>query len=159
VELNGTVALITGGKRIGAVVAAELARGGADVATVYHASGVEAEETAATVRALGRRAIAIKADLRQPEDCARVVADTVQSLGRLDVLVSMASLYHSIPVDRLTLAHWDDQMHVDLRSSYLCAQAALPHMRKAGQGRIINFSDWVSRSGRPRYPGYLTYYT
>jgi NAD(P)-dependent dehydrogenase (short-subunit alcohol dehydrogenase family) len=157
-ELTGRVALITGGRRIGAVVATELARGGADVALVYNRSRAEAEETADDVRALGRRAIVLQADLRQPPACERVVDETVHGLGRLDILLNMASLYPSVPIDEITLEQWDDAMHVDLRSAWLCSKAAIPHLRRLRGGRIINFSDWVARSGRPRYPGYLTYY-
>jgi NAD(P)-dependent dehydrogenase (short-subunit alcohol dehydrogenase family) len=155
---SGRVVLITGGKRIGAVVATELARSGADIALVYHRSRAEAEETSAAVRALGRRATAIQADLRDPDACDRIVDATVDALGRLDVLVNMASQYRSKPFDELTLEDWDSQMHVDLRSAWLCARAAAPHMRRLRGGRIINFSDWVANSGRPRYSGYLTYY-
>jgi len=110
------------------------------------------------VRALGRRATAIQADLRDPDACDRIVDATVDALGRLDVLVNMASQYRSKPFDELTLEDWDSQMHVDLRSAWLCARAAAPHMRRLRGGRIINFSDWVANSGRPRYSGYLTYY-
>ena len=155
---SGRVVLITGGKRIGAVVAAELARAGADIALVYHRSRAEAEETSAAVRTLGRRATAIQADLRDPDACDRIVDATVDALGRLDVLVNMASQYRSKPFDELTLEDWDSQMHVDLRSAWLCARAAAPHMRRLRGGRIINFSDWVANSGRPRYSGYFTYY-
>ena len=157
-ELAGKVALITGGKRIGAVVATELARAGADVALVYRTSRAEAEETAAVVQGLGRRARVLQADLRDPASCDRVVDDTVEDLGRLDVLVNMASIYSPTPFDDLTLDEWNDQLDVDLRSAWLCARAAVPHMRRLRGGRIINFSDWVSRSGRPRYHGFLTYY-
>ena len=157
-ELQDRVALITGGKRIGAVVAAELARRGADVALVYHQSRTEAEETAEAVRALGRRATILQGDLRQPEACDSVVDDTVDALGRLDILVNMASIYKARPIDDLTVNEWDTQLAVDLRAAWLCARAAVPHMRRLRGGRIINFSDWVARSGRPRYPGYLAYY-
>ena len=157
-ELTGRAALITGGKRIGAVVATELARAGADVALVYRQSRPEAEETAAAVRALGRRAEVFQADLRQPEAPERIVGETAAAFGRLDILVHMASIYSPTPLDELTVEEWDDQMAVDLRSAWLCARAAVPHMRRVRGGRIINFSDWVSRSGRPRYPGFLTYY-
>jgi NAD(P)-dependent dehydrogenase (short-subunit alcohol dehydrogenase family) len=58
----------------------------------------------------------------------------------------------------LTVQDWDTQLQVDLRAGWLCSQAAIPHMRRQGGGRIINFSDWVARSGRPRYRGYLPYY-
>jgi NAD(P)-dependent dehydrogenase (short-subunit alcohol dehydrogenase family) len=157
-ELANRVALITGGKRIGAVVAEHLARGGADVALVYRTSRADAEETAEVVRSHGRRAQVLAADLASEDECARVVEEVVASFGRLDVLVNMASRYTSISLDDVTLADWNAQMDVDLRSSWLCAQAAVPHMRRLRGGRIVNFSDWVAASGRPRYVGYLPYY-
>lgn len=157
-ELTDRVALITGGKRIGALVSTELARRGADVALVYHHSRSEAEETAEAVRALGRRSLVLQADLRQPDACERVVDDTVDGLGRLDVLVNMASTYRQKAFDEVTVEDWDAQLSIDLRAAWLCARAAVPHMRRLRGGRIINFSDWVARSGRPRYVGYLTYY-
>ena len=157
-NLDDRVALITGGRRVGAVVAIELARGGADVAVVYHRSKAEAEETARAVEALGRRAAILQADLRTPDACQRVVDETVDRLGRLDVLVNMASVYTAVPFDEVTVEMWDTQLNVDLRAAWLCARAAAPHMRRLRGGRIINLSDWLARSGRPRYEGYLTYY-
>lgn len=157
-ELAGRVALITGGKRIGAVVATELARRGMDVALVYRRSRAEAEDAAETVRGLGRRAEVLQADLKEPDACEGVVDETVAALGRLDVLVNMASIYSHTPFEEVTLNDWEDQMAVDLRASWLCARAAVPHMRRLRGGRIINFSDWIARSGRPRYSGFLTYY-
>ena len=157
-DLAGKVALVTGSRRIGAVVAAELARAGADVAIVYRSSRAEADQTAASIQALGRRAVVLHADLREPDACDRVVDETVDALGRIDVLVNMASVYVSRPLDDVTLEEWDAQLQVDVRASWLCARAAVPHMRRLRGGRIINFSDWVAKSGRPRYPGYLTYY-
>ncbi len=157
-ELAGRVAFITGGKRIGAVVATELARRGADIALVYRRSRGEAEETADAARAFGRRALVLQGDLAKPETCERLVDETVSALGRLDILVNMASLYAPTPMDDLTVADWEAQMNVDVRSAWLCARAAVPHMRRLRGGRIINFADWVTRSGRPRYAGFLTYY-
>jgi NAD(P)-dependent dehydrogenase (short-subunit alcohol dehydrogenase family) len=157
-ELPGRVALITGGRRIGAVVATELARAGSDVAIVFRRSRAEAEETADTVRALGRGAFLVAADLASPESCDRVVDETVHALGRLDVVINMASIYVATPFDDLTIADWDTQLAVDLRAAWLCARAAVPHMRRLRGGRIINFADWITRSGRPRYTGYLPYY-
>lgn len=157
-ELAGRVALITGGRRIGAVVATELARGGANIALVYRRSRAAAEETADTLRGLDRKVFLVQADLTHPDSCGRVVDETVHALGRLDVLINMASSYVSKPADELTVDDWNNQLNVDLRASWLCARAAVPHMRRLRGGRIINFSDWVARSGRPRYTGYLTYY-
>jgi len=157
-EIDGRVVLITGGKRIGAVVAEELARRGADVALSYARSRTEAEEAAVRVRALGRRAAVVAADLSQPAGCERLVADVVGSLGRLDVLVNMASVYVHRDFDELTADWWDAVVNVDLRAAFLCARAAVPHLRARGGGRIINFSDWIAASGRPRYKGFLPYY-
>jgi len=86
------------------------------------------------------------------------VEETVDAFGRLDVLVTMASLYRRRPLDEISVDDWDRQMSVDLRSAWLCAKAAVPHMRRSRGGRIVTISDWVARSGRPRYSGYLTYY-
>lgn len=157
-ELTDRVALITGGRRIGAVVATALARKGAHVAITYRSSRVEAEETATSLRALTRRAFLMQADLQQPDACSRVVAETVAEFGRLDVLVNMASAYREKAIDDLTVEDWDTQMAIDLRAAWLCSHAAIPHMRRGRGGRIVNFSDWVARSGRPRYLGYLPYY-
>jgi len=157
-DLSGKVVLITGAKRVGAVVAAALAGRGADVALSFHHSEREANAAAADVRARGRRSIVVRADVSDPQSCALLIDDVAREFGRLDVLINMASLYHSIPFDQLTADDWDRQQHVDLRASFLCARAAVPHMRRAGGGRIINFGDWVAASGRPRYPGFLPYY-
>jgi len=158
VDPTDKVALITGGRRIGAVVATELARKGVHVAVVYRGSRSEAEETAETLRAMGRRALVVQADLQQPEACSRVVEATVAEFGRLDILVNMASVYREKPLDDLTVEDWDAQLSIDLRAAWLCSHAAIRHMRRSGGGRIVNFSDWVARSGRPRYRGYLPYY-
>ncbi len=150
--------LITGGKRIGAGVALELAAHGADVALTYHRSKTEAEQTAARVRDRGRRAAVVQADLSRAEDCTRAVEEAALGLGRIDILVNMASVYVERPYDELTEADWDANMNVDLKSAFLCTRAAVPHMRRQGGGRIINFSDWLAVSDRPRYKGYLPYY-
>ena len=150
--------LITGVKRIGAVVAAELARAGADVALAYNRSRAEADRSVSEISALGRRAFALHADLSSADACRRLVDDAAEALGRLDVLINMASVYVAKPYDALTDADWDAAINVDLRASHICTQAAVPHMRRQGGGRVINFSDWIAASGRPRYPEYLPYY-
>ena len=154
----GKVALITGGKRIGAVVATTLAKAGVDIALVYNRSRDEADETSAAVRKLGGRAFSVQADVTSAEACQHAVASTIRDLGRLDILVNMASRYVAKPFDQLSAEDWDRQMSVDLRASFLFSHAAAPEMKKRGGGRIINFADWVVASARPRYPGYTPYY-
>lgn len=156
--LTGAVALITGGKRIGAAVAADLAQAGADVALVYNRSREEADTTAERVRAAGRRALVLQADLSAAAECRGVVERAVAELGRLDVLVNMASLYERKYYAELTDADWDRALRVDLDATHFCTHAAVPHMKRLGGGRVVNFADWVAASGRPRYTGYLPYY-
>lgn len=157
-ELSNRAALITGGRRIGAAIAADLARRGLDVALSYNRSSQEAEQAGAAVRAAGRRAVLIRADLSNGAECGRLVAEAAASLGRLDVLINMASVYTATPFDDTDEARWDSVVDVDLKAAFLCAHAAVPHLRAGGGGRIINFSDWLAVSGRPRYKGYLAYY-
>lgn len=156
--LDGRAALITGGARMGEIIAAALAERGADVALVYRSSGDSAERAATAVRATGRRAHTLRADLADPLDCSATVNEVAATFGRLDIVINMASLYKSVPFDQLDAGHWDRQMAVDLRATFLVSMAAVPHMQAVGGGRIINFTDWVAASGRPRYQGYVPYY-
>lgn len=151
-------ALITGGKRIGAVVARALAEAGMDVALSYNASRTEAETAATGITAAGRRAHIVRANLSNPDHCRALVDETAATFGRLDVLVNMASVYSSVPFDETDEHTWNRVVDVDLRGAFLCARAAVPHMRLQGGGRIVNFADWIAASGRPRYPGFLPYY-
>jgi NAD(P)-dependent dehydrogenase (short-subunit alcohol dehydrogenase family) len=157
-DLEHRVVLITGPRRIGAEVAKRVAARGADVALSYNQSQNEAETAAAAIRATGRRAICLQADLSKGPACQQLVDETVRRLGRLDVLVNMASLYVATPFDELNETLWDRGLAVDLKAAFLCARAAVPHMREAGGGRIINVADWLPASGRARYKGFLPYY-
>jgi NAD(P)-dependent dehydrogenase (short-subunit alcohol dehydrogenase family) len=157
-ELSNTVALITGGKRIGQVVARELASRGASVALTYARSKTEAEQAAESVHAAGQRAAVFQADLSQPAECGAVVDKAASELGRLDILINMASVYIQRSFEELSAADWNAVLDVDLRAAFLCAHAAATHMRIQGGGRIVNFGDWIARSGRPRYTGFVPYY-
>ncbi len=157
-QLAGTAALITGGKRIGVVIAGELAARGVDVALTYARSLPEAEEAAGLVRSAGRRAAIVQADLSKPDDCDMVVAKAADAFGRLDILINMASVYKERAFDDVRAEDWDASMNVDLRAAFLCSHAAAPHMRLRHGGHIVNFSDWIAKSGRPRYRGFLPYY-
>lgn len=157
-ECQGKVALITGGRRVGAVVALALARAGADVALSYNRSRGEAEATAAEARAAGRRAFIRQADLTDPVACRDLVAATAAELGRLDILVSMASVYARIPFENLSASDLQHSFDVEVKSAFACALAAAPLMRASGGGRIVTVSDWLAASARPRYTGFLHYY-
>ena len=157
-DLTNRVAVITGGKRIGAAIAIELARRGMDIALSYRRSREAAEAAAAAIRAAGRRAELYEADLANAAAAAGFVDRAASELGRLDVLINMASVYAPVALDETDERAWDAVLDVDLKAAFICARAAIPHLRAAGGGRIINFTDWVAASGRPRYKSYLPYY-
>jgi NAD(P)-dependent dehydrogenase (short-subunit alcohol dehydrogenase family) len=152
------LALITGVRRIGGAIARELAARGADVALGCHTSREAADETAAAIAELGRRAVVLEADLAGAEACRRLVDAAADALGGLSVVVLAASRFDKVPFDAIDVGVWDRALAVDLSGSFHCARAAVPHLRRAGGGHIVLFADWVAASGRPRYRGYLPYY-
>src|SRR5215203_3602415 len=103
-KVQGLAALITGGKRIGAAVAEDLASRGMDVALVYNRSAKEAERSAETITSLGRRAVTLQADLSDPGQAPRIVNEAAAQLGRLDVLINMASVYRPLPIEKTDVA-------------------------------------------------------
>ena len=160
-DLKGKAALVTGGARIGQDVAEALAARGCDVALVYRKSRDKAEEGAARVRARGGRVELVQADLRIRADLGRVVPAVEKAFGRLDVLVNMASVYYESPLDKLLEdgePPYRESLDVEATAGYLLALRAAPLMRRGGEGRIVNFSDWLPVSGRPRYKSMLPYY-
>ncbi len=163
-ELKGKTALITGGARIGRAVAEALGRRGCRVALVYRSSREIAEETVRRLRAAGSDGLAFRADVARTKGLGGVVARVVRRFGRLDILINMASCYERIPSGALfrpaeSGRAFERNIAVDLRSAYSLSLLCAPHMQKAGGGRIINLCDWVAASGRPRYRGYVPYYT
>src|SRR6188508_3158675 len=117
-KLDGGVVLITGGKRMGGVIGAALAARGADVAFSYGRSRAEAEAAANQVRASSRRAVTVQADVTDAASCRALIESVVASLGRLDVLINMASVYRERPFDELRAEDWDAQLQVDLRATF-----------------------------------------
>ena len=156
--LTNRIALLTGGRRIGVVVAEELARQGADVVLSYRASRGEAESTAERVRALGRRAAVLRADVTQPADCAALAAAIDAEFGGLDIVVNMASIYVARPLADLDEAGWRADIDANLSSAFYVTQAVLPLLRRRPPAHVVNFTDWLPASGRPAYPGYVAYY-
>src|SRR5262249_47909072 len=157
-DITDKVALITGTRRIGSVVAVELARKGAHVVLGYNRSREEAEGAARKISDLGRKALSIQADVSKLAEVQSLVQRAVNDLGRIDVLINMASIYRSKPFVDTTEEDWDANINVNLKSAFLCAKAVTPLMKASGGGRIINFADWIAASGRPRYKGFVPYY-
>lgn len=148
-SLHGKVALVTGGGRgIGRGIALQLARAGADVAVVDIRQEL-AEEAAAEVRALGRRALAVAADVTSWADCQAMVATTVTGLGSLDIAVNNAGVLSVATVDALTEEDFDRVMAVNVKGVFLSCKAELPELRRHGWGRIVNISSTAGKNGFP----------
>jgi len=146
--MTDRVALVTGGSRgIGAATARRLAEDGFDVALGYVSRPDGAAHTVRSVEALGRRAIALRADVSRFEDVARMVSATVDRLGRLDVLVNNAGVYRRAFLDETTHEDWDRRIAVNLSSCFYAAKAAVPHLRAAGGGRIVNVTSVIAFRG------------
>ena len=157
-DLTGKAALLTGGRRMGVALAACLASAGVDVAFSYRRSRGAADQAAEAVRKKGRKGIALEADLSTPSAAATLVNQSAAALGRLDIVVHLASTYRQTPFDELSDDDWSEALDVDLTAAFRLTRAAVPHLRAAGGGRIVTISDWTAASGRPRYEGYLPYY-
>ncbi len=146
VDLHGRVALVTGGSRgIGRAIALALAEAGADVAVNFQARGEAAEAVAAAVRALGRRAVAVGADVSRAEAVTAMVAETERALGPVDVLVNNAGIAIPQAGDVTAEADFDRTMTVNLKSAFLCTEAVLPGMRARRWGRVVNISSAAAR--------------
>src|ERR671915_141233 len=171
IDLSGRVALVTGGSRgLGRADALTLARAGADVviadilveselseetdrlgslATVARTQGlVYTESTAEEIRAMGRRALALKCDVTDREQVAATVARTVEELGSVDILINnAATLDHVGQFHDQSPELWERDLRVNLSGSFNCAQAVWPHMKERGWGRIVNMSSVAGTLG------------
>lgn len=139
-SLEGRVALVTGaGRGIGKALALGLAEAGADVACLSRTQS-EIETTAGEVRALGRKAVAVEADVSSREQVEAAVARTVERFGKIDILVNNAGTNIRTPALEVTEADWDKVVDTNLKGPFFMAQAVGRHMCRAGYGRIINVS-------------------
>lgn len=136
--LTGKVALVTGsGQGIGRATAYRLAQGGADIVINYRSNSQAAEETRASIVALGRRCIAVKADVSLEEDVTQLFA-AAQELGPVSILVNNAGTTRDKLILQMSLADFEHVIDSNLRSAFLCTKAVLRGMMKARWGRIVN---------------------
>ncbi len=149
-ELQGRVALITGASRgIGAACAEVMAREGADVVVNYLRSDADAQDVAARVRSLGRRAMVSRADVRDRQQVVQMVEDAVRLWGRVDILVNNVGQHtlKAYGIEEMTLSEWHDSVRINLTSQLLCLQAVVPGMVAQGWGRIVNIGSIVAQRG------------
>jgi 3-oxoacyl-[acyl-carrier protein] reductase len=154
-DLEGKVAMVTGASRgIGRAVALALARAGANVAVNYLSRAEEGETVAGAIRELGRKTVAVQADVRREEDVRRLVETTNSALGPVSILVNNAGVTRPQPLAEITSQDWNDIISVNLTSCFLVTQAALPAMRERQWGRIIMISSVAAHLGGVVGPHY-----
>jgi pteridine reductase len=151
-SLLGCVALVTGSaKRLGRAVALRLAAEGADVVVHYRTSAAEARSAVAEIEKLGRRGMAIAADLDRVSEIKRLFDETAKQFGRLDILVNSAANFLPASIVSTTEEIWDASLDSNLKAPFFCAQAAAPLLRRT-KGTIVNFADTGGLLG---WPGYI----
>ena len=140
-SLEGKTALVTGASRgIGRAIAIALAREGADVAVNYREQAAGAEETAAAVRGLGRKAVAVQADVRDLAQVKAMFDQAKQALGGVHILVNNAGITRDNYLAFMSEAEWDEVVDTSLKGAFLCTKVASRLMTRAKWGRIINIS-------------------
>jgi 3-oxoacyl-[acyl-carrier protein] reductase len=148
VELGGKVALVTGGARnIGRAIARSLAAGGAAVMVNANTSRAEAEQTVGMIQAAGGKAAVHIADVTDAGAVAAMVEATVKQFGRLDLLINNAAVRAETPFAEIRLEEWRRVLSTVLDGAFLCAQACLPHLIRAGGGSIVNIGGLTAHKG------------
>jgi 3-oxoacyl-[acyl-carrier protein] reductase len=154
-NLTGKVALVTGASRgIGSAIAIGLAEAGADVAVNFFQRANEAESVAQSIRHLGRRCESIQADVSVAHEVARLVQETEDRLGPIQILINNAAIARPQPIEKITERDWDEIIATNLKSCFLVTQAVLPGMRKRQWGRIVNLSSVAAQVGGVVGPHY-----
>jgi 3-oxoacyl-[acyl-carrier protein] reductase len=154
-SLEGKVALVTGSSRgLGKAVALELGRLGCDVAVNYRAREDLACEAAGEIDAMGRRAIAVMADVGDAGECASLIKETEGKLGGVDILVNNAGIWQGSRVEDVESPFLERLISTNLKSAFYLSGAVVPHMKDQGWGRIINMSSVIGVTG---YPGDTVY--
>ncbi|MCY4615109.1 MAG: 3-oxoacyl-ACP reductase FabG [Chloroflexi bacterium] len=146
--LEGQVAVVTGGGRgIGRACAIELAREGASVIVNYVSNADAAEATRDVIHEFGGTVVLVKANVSDADEAGDVVETAVEELGKIDILVNNAGVNRDRTIARLSVEEWDEVIQTDLSSMFYCTRAAVPHMREANYGRIINMSSIIGQMG------------
>jgi acetoacetyl-CoA reductase len=147
-SLEDAVAVVTGASRgLGSAIAEELGHGDAKVVVNYSRSKEPAEELVRKINQDGGEAIAVQGDVADPEQAEKLVSETVEKFGRIDVLINNAGITVDRTLKKLGIEDWQKVVNVDLNSCYYTVHAALPHMIEQESGKIINISSFVGEAG------------
>ena len=147
-SLSGRTVLVTGGGRgIGRAIALALAEAGGDVAVNYVTREADAQSSAQSIRAMGRRALVVRGDVSRSADVTALVKAVENELGAVDILVNNAGRVAVETIDQMSEASWNESIQVNLSSVFLMTQAVLPGMRARRWGRIINLTSVAAQAG------------
>lgn len=147
-RLEGQVAVVTGASRgLGRACAQELAREGAAVVVNYFTNQEMAEELVGEIVSNGGRAIAVRAGVGHPDDCKALIDKTIETYGRIDILVANAGVNRDRSLKRMSVDEWQEVINTDLSSAFYCSSAAIPHMVERNYGRIIVMSSIIGQMG------------
>ncbi len=154
-EINGRIALVTGASRgIGRAIALSLAKAGVDVAVNFQFREKEAQGVCAEIKSLGRRSLAVQADVSRAEEVSRLVKTIEKELGTLSILINNAGIAKPRSLEEMTEEVWDETLRINLKSCYLVTEAVLPGLRAQRWGRIINLSSTAAQVGGVVGPHY-----
>ena len=138
-ELDGRVAIVTGaGRNIGRAIALSLAAGGAAVVVNVRSNRADADAVVGEIEKAGGRAMTAVADVVDRPDVEKMVEAAVKRFGRIDILVNNAALRAEKSLEDMTLEEWRRVIGVILDGAFVCVKACLPHLKKSGQGTIVN---------------------
>jgi len=154
--LNGKVALVTGASRgIGRAIAIHMAKNGADVVVNYAGNEAKANEVVDEIKALGREAFAVKADVSKQEEVNEMVKEVLTRFNRLDILVNNAGITKDNLIMRMKESEWDDVIDINLKGVFNCTKAVTRQMMKQRSGRIINVASVVGVAGNAGQANYV----
>jgi 3-oxoacyl-[acyl-carrier protein] reductase len=149
IDLAGKSALVTGGARgIGRAIVLRLATQGADVAFSYRGNKTAADETAEAVQALGRRALPVQADVKEPASAEALVKATFEAFGKIDILVNNAGITRDDLIMRMSEEAWRDVLETNLFGAFHMTKAVTRPMLKARSGRIVNITSVSGQAGQ-----------
>jgi 3-oxoacyl-[acyl-carrier protein] reductase len=149
VELEGKVAIVTGASLgIGSACALDLAKNGANVAINYRKHDTEARAICDQISSMGRRGLAVRADVASFDDAQAMIATVVKEFGHVDILVNNAGVNRDAVIWKMTEQQWDEALDINLKGYFNYIRAVAPHFKEQGSGKIVNVTSINGMRGK-----------